>query len=318
MNSALGESLSRLANTDGFFVKQHWEALEEISNCYEQQNTYDISSIPKSKEDREKGNEGAFKFFKAEETTGCCNRMCCGENRGFSIDFLDFESKKPVLKIDRGWRCCGWAVIPCCAHRVDAHVMVKPTPDGGYEVVGDTSDETLIGQVQTPQWHGGCCCPTYYLMDQQKEYMGEIKGYTCWAMPCCICDICGADFNIYDKEGNQVAKMEKLGVGDCKDWLLEISTEADKYTVEFDAAAKLDMNFKLTVLAGVIQADFNFFEDRRGIKQCHCCDVYCCGYALPCLPLCCFAICCCCCSKEDKKRKQSLHAGAPKIEVMEV
>eukprot|EP00924_Labyrinthula_sp_SR-Ha-C_P007476 maker-scaffold_24-snap-gene-4.35-mRNA-1 protein AED:0.04 eAED:0.04 QI:90/1/1/1/1/1/5/68/335 len=331
--SSIEEILKRLGKTDGFYIEQQWGALEEITSCWEQENVYEVYSLPRNYKDRKAGNiTGAFKFFSAKEKTGCCKRNCCGENRPFTFNFLDVESKKPVIQISRKLACCGWAVIPCCAHQVDVHALVKRKKDGGHDFVKRPNKKTLAARVQTPKCTGGCCCPTYYLLDHKKRYMGRIEGYTCWALPCFICDTCGADFQVYDHQNIQVAKIDKLGIVDCKDILYEIATSSDKYTVEFDKGARLGPNFKLATLAAVMQIDFNFFEDERGLQQCHCCDLYCCGYALPCIPLCCmspicFLCCCCCCDKKKNKTRRNSRlltngdrrpSGAPQMLTMEV
>mmetsp|Transcript_1474 Transcript_1474/g.1761 ORF Transcript_1474/g.1761 Transcript_1474/m.1761 type:complete len:338 (+) Transcript_1474:232-1245(+) len=314
----------------GFYVKQHWEALEEIAACYEQSNTYEISNIPEERF-RDKGMEGNTLLFEASEKTGICCRLCCGENRPFKFNLVDKQSKANMITMQRAYRGCGWAVIPCCAHKVNMHWMVNEA-DGTS--VGSTSEKTRMARVRTP-WCGGLWEPTYYIEDWTKkengewgyEKVGSISGSSCPVCPIIICDFCGASFTYKDNKGTPLGTIKKLGVGSCKDYLIEVHTEADRYTVEFLEPEKMKLDHKLAALAAVFQIDFNFFEDRRGIRQCHCCDIYCCGYAFPCLPLCClgfFGVCfsamgckCGCCENNKRKDNATLH-GAPAIEEMEI
>lgn len=261
--------------------------------------------------------EGDIKIMRAEEKTGFCARCCCGENRGFEFNFQTSQSKETFVKLKRGYRCCGWAVIPCCAHRVNVYSAVQVNEENKLEIVGSASDLNLAASVRVPWFHGGCCIPCFNIHDEKGDKVGHIWGYSCCCMPCVVCDFCGADFGVY-RDGKQVGALKKQGVKNCKDYLYEMHTEADKFTVEFTEEAlkdgSVDTNFKLAVLAAVIQIDFNFFEDKRGIKECRCCDIACCGYALACLPSPVLFVCgllgsllCCCCKgddDDDKKKKK--------------
>lgn len=308
----------------GFYVKQEWEALEQLSSCYEQRNHYSVSNIP-DKNHREKGMKGNTLLFDATEKTGLCCRLCCGENRPFTFKLLDAESKENMVTFERAYRFCGCALIPYCAHKVNVHWMVNEA-DGTS--VGSTSEKTRMARVRAP-FGGGCWEPTWYIEDWVKndktgswgyEYAGQIAGSSCACCPVLLCDFCGATFTVRNKEGEPVGTIKKEGVASCKDYLIECYTEADKYSVEFLEPENLKLDFKLAVLAGVFQIDFNFFEDKRGLKECHCCDLYLCGYALPCVPICCFAVfgLCCDCSGKSEKETGKLHGGAPDVAAMEI
>lgn len=311
---SLQDTLERIQKTPGFYVKQNWEALEAVAGCcgYEQGNSYEVSNIPAA-EYRDKGMEGDVKIMRAEEQTGCCTRCFCGENRGFTFNFQTPQSKETFVRLERSYRCCGWAVIPCCAHKVNVYSTVQKNEDNKLEVLGNSDDLQLAAQVKVPMFHGGGCMPRFRLYDENHKQTGYVYGYSCCCAPCVICDFCGANFFIH-KNGQYVGKMEKKGVSSCKDYLYELHTDADKFTVEFEEDAlksgAIDVNFKLAVLATVLQIDFNFFEDKRGIKECRCCDIACCGYALPCIPGWCLVFCLCCKKKkEDKDDKPKVIEG---------
>ena len=103
--------------------------------------------------------------------------------------------------------------------------------------------------------------PTFYLNNHEKKRIGTISGYSFFCLPCVVCDFCGASFSIY-KDGKKVGKMRKEGAKCekgccfcCAGWFKELATKADNFSVVFnpESVDDLDLNFKLAVLAAVIQ-----------------------------------------------------------------
>lgn len=284
--------LQILNELDGLFVEQSFEVLETFTGgMFEGANKYMVYD-PK----------GKIKLFHAKEKTSCCWRQCCGESRPFNIKVYDHTGDKDrlVLVLKRGYKGCGWAVIPCCAQSVGVHYMLD---DDGNEVSG-TSSDTLISRVEVP-WCGGCCQPTMNIKDGNGVKQGSIKG------PClCVNDCCGADFDVYDREGEKAGEITKMRVAGLKDLAMEFATDADKFRLKFPP--NLPPQMKMAILAATFQIDFWFFEDDRNACSGRCCDIYCCGWALSCLPAWCF--CCCGDDDDDKKKKKG---GAPGTQTME-
>jgi len=288
--------LEILNSLDGLYVHQEWEILEQLSNWYESANEYTVFD-----------KQGKVRLYKMKEKTCCCWRQCCGEHRGFKFSGYDQtgDKDKKMLELRRKYRCCGWAVIPCCAHTLDVHLMVD---EDGNEV-GSSSSDTLISQVSVPMCHGGCCVPTWHISDDMRNHKGTITG------PCCfVCDACGSDFHIKDADGNKIGKIDKLAATSLKGMAMEMATDADFFRIDFNK--ELEPSIKLAILAATLQIDFTFFEDSRGPCQGRCCDVWCCGFACPCMPGC---LCCCCKSDEQKKKdekKKNKNKGAPDADEM--
>ena len=288
-------------------------------SCYEQQNNYQIHNYTNN--ERMQGKS----YFEAQETTSLCSRLCCGENRGFAFKLTSNVQNKVKLQFERAYRCCGCAIIPGCAHKV---------------AIKDEEDET-VGQVRV----NPCSFITPdYIMEEKNAKTGKMEkiGHITRKnfCPCLICDFCGSRFDILDANEKPVGKLEKLAPANIREALLECYTEADTYVVDFRAAQDkaewekdLDISTSLrhAALATVFQIDFNFFEDKRGPCEGHCCDIYCCGYAVPCVPCCFLAVCgtacalCCgkenvpgCCGGNRKKRNVAAPNGSPEQQVMSV
>lgn len=281
------QSLKFLRRDHGFYVQQEWEVLEYITTFWEQQNEYKIFDT-----------SGNLKLMEAHEKTNVCCRLCCSEHRPFTFRLSDIlaDKNKPkkALVFSRKFRCCGWALFPCCAHEVDAHYMVDHKT---AKSIGSTSQYTRAARVRVP-WLGGGFSPKYHLEDYAGKRLAYISGPCC-----CVCDCCGASFKIHADDGKQIGHIQKLRPLDLKTFALELETEADNYQVKFDSD-EVPFNLKLATLAATFLIDFNFFEDSRGLRQCRCCDMYLCGYSLPCIPACCFTyIPCCWCCRPNKKAK---------------
>lgn len=284
--------LGLLKDLDGLMVRQDWDVLEQIASWYEQSNHYTIYD-----------KDGKVQLFTMKEKTCCCYRVCCGENRPFRVKVYDETGKeeKPALVFRRKFRCCGWAPIPCCNHKVDVHYLV----DANNNTIGHESSSTRISQVKVPFCHGGCCWPTWQINDRFGETKAKLVGPFCM-----VCDCCGASFTLYDEEGRQTGGIRKLAPDSIKGMGYEIYTDADNFQLEFDK--NMDPTIKMALIAATLQIDFTFFEDKRGICEGRFCDIWCCGYACPCMPKC---LCCCCSNNEDKKKKDD-DKGAPATEVM--
>ena len=267
------------------------------------------------------------KLFKAKEKTGCLWRNWCGEHRPLRIKVSDHlgEEDKNVLLLTRRYRCCGCAAIPCCAHKLNIHYMI----DSEGNELDHTSSDTLISTAQVP-WCGGCCWPTINIYDRAYTKQATVTGPFC-----CVSELCGSDFNVTDKEGQNIGQIQKLKADTLKRLAVQLSTDSDNFQITFPK--ELELGVKLALLATLFQIDFTFFEDDRTPATGRCCDLYCCGWACPCLPRevtawfrscykcnplpCHFPCCCCgCCLNEvgsDADLKHHKRGGAPQDTVME-
>mmetsp|Transcript_15815 Transcript_15815/g.28147 ORF Transcript_15815/g.28147 Transcript_15815/m.28147 type:complete len:341 (-) Transcript_15815:56-1078(-) len=290
--------LQVLNDVDGLHVRQEWEILEQITSWYEQTNEYTIFD-----------KDGKVQLFKAKEKTSCCWRLCCGENRPFKIKVYDTTGAKDkaALQFSRKYACCGFAPL-CCAHSVKVHYLV----DENGNTIGSANDKNLISKVEVPSCHGGCCFPTWEVKDRSGKVITKIHKSSCF-----VCDFCGADFDITDGKGRSTGKITKLRPRSIKDATMEVISEADSFKLAFKK--DLPPEIKMAIIAATLQIDFTFFEDTRGICECRCCDMWCCGWPIPCVPALCCAVCACLCCKKseaDKKKNASERKGAPASEEM--
>lgn len=249
--------------------------MEQIASWYEQKNKYTVF-----------GPHGKVKLFLAKEKTHCFWRICCGEHRPFKFTVYDHtgEKDKKAMVFKRDFRFCGWAAIPCCAHKVDVHYLVNSKG----KALGRENSKTKVANVRVPVCGGGLI-PTFYVDDNNGHNLAKITGPFC-----CVCDTCGSEFNIHDNEGKLIGEIRKLSPKNLKDTALELVTEADRFKLTFPK--ELSPSTKMALLAATLQIDFQFFEDDRGLLQCRFCDIYCCGWPCACCPK-------CCCKSRDRKHR---------------
>lgn len=79
--------LEYLTQIDQLLIKQKIELFEMLTN-FEFKNKYEIK------------NSMGQVVYKAVENSGCCERQCCGPNRGFQIIISDNHDVE-ILKLER-------------------------------------------------------------------------------------------------------------------------------------------------------------------------------------------------------------------------
>jgi len=292
--------LALLEKVNGLYIEQQWQVLETMTcGCFESANHYKVMD-----------HSGKVELYKVDEKTACCWRHCCGEHRPFTMNIMDETGSGKATRmmvLKRGYAFCGWAVLPCCQHHVNAHYVV----DEQGNQIHHTGQDTLIAKVYVP-WLGGCCTPTLHMEDRNQKFLGSITGPTC-----CVTDFCGADFAIHDAAGAKIGHLEKLKPGSLKDIVVELETDADRFRISFPE--NLDPTMKMAILASLFQIDFAFFEDNRSPRECRCCDIYCCGWPMACFPR--WMVCCCCYAtkreREEAEQKKKEGKGAPQESEMD-
>jgi len=200
------------------FIKQDVEMFEAIVG-FETENRYKVLT----------GSGGLL--FKADEDTNCCNRMCCGSNRSFTIWLSDNLGQR-MMKLESPFRSDScWC--PCWLKCVE--VQCPP---------GNT-----IGYVQQ-SW--SLCKPAFYIQNAEKENILRIQG------PCLPkWELCGDRvFQVYTADGETpCGQVTKQWSGLVK----ELFTDADTFGVSFPV--DLDVSVKATIMASAFLIDFMFFED---------------------------------------------------------
>ena len=290
-------ALKLLERLDGFRVEQKVELIEVVTcNCWERPNEYIVFD-----------KDGKVKLFNVTEKTSCCMRQCCGEHRPFTLKVYDHTGKKDkkIMTIKRGFHCpCPYVLpLPCCGNSIRVHYMVD---DEGNEISRESS-ATLMSHVYLPLC-GGFCIPTLNISDARGKVAATVKGPFC-----CVTDCCGADFSLNDPQGKPIGEIKKYGASSLKDITRELVSDADMYGVSFPA--DLNPAVKMAVLAALLQIDFIFFEDQRSPREGRCCDLWCCGCPLACMPA--WLCCCLYTSKEAREKAKKNKKGAPEADEME-
>uniref|UniRef100_A0A914VNU3 Phospholipid scramblase n=1 Tax=Plectus sambesii TaxID=2011161 RepID=A0A914VNU3_9BILA len=185
-------------------------------------------------------NSVGQQIFYAFEDTDACSRMCCGNQREFTIHIVN-NFNQEVMKIYRPFKCfagCCWcATLDSCAHEtfVEAPVGVP------------------IGSVR--QLSSGCTFD-YAIKDAVGETQLIIDG------PCMMCRCCAdVEFPIFTKDKRtRVGCVTKQYSGLLK----EMYSDADNFGITFPL--DLDVKIKATLMGAMFLIDFMAFEnsDKKG------------------------------------------------------
>lgn len=219
--------LEYLLQVDSLQVKQLPSLLEAFTG-WDTNNKYEIN------------NAAGQKVFFAAEESETCMRVCCQEQRGFTIHVID-NLNQEVMRISREFKCCAgccWCAGCCngCAH----------------EVVVEAPVGNVVGYVRQK---GSCWIAKYDILDENRECVLKIRG------PCCIldgaCCPCENEFRVLSRdESTQVGKISKVYAGFIK----EAFTTADTFGINFPM--DLSVKAKATMLGALFLIDFMFFETK--------------------------------------------------------
>ena len=239
-----------------------------------------------------------------------------------------FYDSQPVLFSlvrDDGQRCCykcpckwldTFVCFNCC--RDGAHIYSGPVRDVPNEEIGRNKNlpqTNLIGSINQPLW-GGCCTPTLHLRDNTDDNstpFAKVEGPLCfggWAEMCFSFNFWVSNFNSASKSGD-VAIVTKRKPGDLSAAAVELCSDADVYSIQFNESANLSVPQKITILTAQLFADYmysfssllyllimltnllflthRFFDgqtekcqDKNGAIWCYCFYCSCIGAILPC------------------------------------
>lgn len=176
-------------------------------------------------------------IYYAFEETDLCMRICCKNQREFTIHIVDNYNRE-IMRVYRPFKCCAgccWcASADCCAH--ETFVEAPPgTPIGS------------VRQLQTG-W-----TLDYAIRDAQGNTVLKVKG------PCCTCACCAdVEFPVMTADGSQkVGAVTKQWTGMIKEYF----TNADNFGVSFPM--DLDVKIKATLFGAMFLIDFMAFEQQN-------------------------------------------------------
>ncbi|EFP01127.1 CRE-SCRM-1 protein [Caenorhabditis remanei] len=218
--------LEYLTYLDMIMVHQIKELIEIVTD-WETKNKYVLK------------NANGEQCYYAFEESGCCERQCCGPNRGFVMHVVD-NFKREVLTIKREFKCCGggcygcFACVGCCQQ----------------ECVVETPSMGVLGIIRQ---RCGFMSSNYDVCDGDGNVIFQIDG------PCC-CMLCGCqdkEFPIKTANNGTVVGAITKKWGGC---FREAFTDADTFAVNFPG--DLDVKLKGVLLGATFLIDFMEFEQQ--------------------------------------------------------
>ncbi|CAI5439931.1 unnamed protein product [Caenorhabditis angaria] len=223
--SGVPAGLEYLTYLDHVVVKQIKELLE-IMTDWETKNRYVLRNA--------NGQQAYYAF----EESSCCERQCCGYQRGFIMHIVD-NFKREVLTITREFKFCGggcggcFACIGCCQQEAK---IISPA-------------HGVLGEIRQ---RGACMASCFDVLDADGNVILKIDG------PCC-CNMIGCndkEFPIKTNGGETIGAITKKW-GGC---VREAFTDADIFQVNFPM--DLDVKIKGVLLGATFLIDFMEFEQK--------------------------------------------------------
>eukprot|EP00735_Rhodelphis_limneticus_P009905 TRINITY_DN288_c0_g1::TRINITY_DN288_c0_g1_i1::g.1571::m.1571 TRINITY_DN288_c0_g1::TRINITY_DN288_c0_g1_i1::g.1571 ORF type:complete len:283 (+),score=118.09,sp/Q3ZBG9/PLS2_BOVIN/27.99/6e-19,Scramblase/PF03803.10/2.5e-29 TRINITY_DN288_c0_g1_i1:58-849(+) len=228
-----------LDNTDGLFIKQKVQWLEEIvGGLCEKRNKYRVVMKPSTVGSIEQLSNDQFSnlpFFMAKEESEMIQRICCGPYREFNITLK--AGDQPMLKFFRPFKC---TILLGCFLLYPQEIQVT-IPNG----------PALGSVVQNFK-----CCSCNYLFDvkdAQGSKLYEIRGYMMQCGPNMCCK--KFYFELYNTNDQLVGTIENVFPG-CN--LRGLCSKADNLQVLLNQ--KIPKEHKALLLGAVFLIDFMFFE----------------------------------------------------------
>eukprot|EP01038_Epipyxis_sp_PR26KG_P010734 gene10734-14418_t len=228
-------SIQSLASHPNLFVKQTKKGcLQELLCGCDANEEFKIST--KERKDHV--------IYYARESSTCINRICCGTNRPFEINFYEGADKSsPQIGLfNRPLRCPMASCKCCCFQEVEAKSI-------NGEVVGSVKEQFF------------CCVPKFDVMKPDGTVQYVLRQPTCCCgtcVDCCKlgCCSCKIPFYFYEpgNESKEVGGVTKVwrGLGS------EIFTDADSFELDFPPGSDVESKFRL--LAAVFLINQLFFE----------------------------------------------------------
>lgn len=219
--------LEYLSQLDQLLVHQQVELFEAMTGI-DTKNKYAI-----------KNSLGQQCYFAYEESD-LCMRLCCTNERGFTMHIVDNLGNE-VIKATREFKCC---VGCCCCISGDtcAYILSVESPVG-----------TPIGRIvqMRTKW-----TPKYAIQNVNNETLLIIQGPCCpCSGPCCTSD---TPFELFTSDKRQnIGNISRQYSGFAK----EMWTNATNFGIQFPA--DLEVKTKALALCATFLIDMMFFEDNN-------------------------------------------------------
>jgi len=225
-NMGGGGGLEMLEACSKVFLKQRVELFEAFTD-FETCNSYEIYNA-----------ETGQLLFILGESSECCERQCCKNQRSFEMLMTSAMGGGQVLaNFERPLKCT--QQIPCILQEMTIAIGPQGSPP-----VGKIEQQCTL------------CMPKFNVINAQGAVMYELSG------PLCVCDIPCIDVEFFIKApGSEdvLGKITKTSAQGLNAIAAQMFTQADNFMAEFPPGATLDQ--KMVLLGGIILLDFMFFEN---------------------------------------------------------
>ena len=295
---------SMLGGTNAFSIVQRPSLTEAFCPACERSNIYDVFD----------GTTGAHLFI-AKERSEALWRCCCAPGHRMFVEFktaqavgfnpmlgsiVDIDTLPTVLTMERD----GCPSKPC----LGCFACCDPCKDGMALHAGPLNPEMRAGALMqanpacvgfaTQPAFGGGLAPTINLMERAEPHrsaynaLAKVEGPTCFGGCLELCH--STTFKVSRMQPAQLesrlevadlATIVKRKPNSLEGALREMVTDADVYTIVFNPGAALAPQQKATMLAGLLLADYMFFErddPMCGNGGCNLCLCHCAGCVCPC------------------------------------
>lgn len=244
----------------GLMVRQKLDQMEIILPLWEKRNKYKIAYMP-DKPDKpwDEWDDQMFKkalkknhLATAKEKSECCQRICCGPYREFTMKVKAGEDTGDeggkLAEFERPFKCTCFCYF----------CYINP-----QQIIAKDKDDNVIGSVEQT-----FICPRDYFCTRHfevKNAEGELDYYIRDNL-CMDCNMCAPSlcFKVRTLEIVSKDRTEVLGTirnifPGCT--LRSFFGDADNYVLEFPTDATVAQ--KTTLLAGNILLDFLLFERQQ-------------------------------------------------------
>ncbi|RCN41094.1 Scramblase [Ancylostoma caninum] len=219
----------------------------EILSGFETKNKYSLK------------NANGRQLYYALEDSDCCERICCGPNRGFTLHIVDnFGRVRKSFGFDDHSDVVEQVIHDFCPPSLKTQWNVASPISACFGLCGNVSGCGSVCKIESPpgrvigkvEQRGAFCASSFVIKDQDDQVIFQIDG------PCC-CLMCGCqdkEFPIDTPSGDPFGSITKEWGGCCK----ESFTDADRFCVSFPMS--LDVKSKAVLLGAAFLVDFMEFE----------------------------------------------------------
>lgn len=225
------DPFNTLMSLNGVIVEQKPQYIEGLTG-YQQENVYYI--YPLSADGKVTDNMPLL--FIAKETSECCTRQCCTNDRPFELDVLT-PANQTILHVVRPFKC------QCCCFNL---------PEISVYFPNDLN--TPIGSCKNKF---SCFNDLFTIYDNQEMPLLTIHGECCQLSKFCFCPMEGCNtihFDIFNQRTNQQGLIDKKW-SSC---VREAFSNADTFVVVFPPQSTLAE--RVLILASTFLIDFMYFE----------------------------------------------------------